>query len=141
MKFGGLLASCLCFRNQTASTLVVKGNHYPWNPYCWSVLGGASGKEHVCHCRRCWRPWFNPSIWKIPWRRAWQPTPVFSPGESQGQRSLAGYSPRGHKELTQLSMQTGEGNGTPLQHSCLEIPWTEEPGRLRSMGSLRVGHD
>ena len=30
---------------------------------------------------------------KIPWRRAWQPTPVFSPGESQGQRSLAGYSP------------------------------------------------
>ena len=35
----------------------------------------------------------------------------------------------------------GEGNGTPLQHSCLENPWTEEPGRLQSMGSLRVGHD
>ena len=35
-----------------------------------------------------------------------------------------------------------EGNGTPLQYSCLEkIPWTEEPGRLQSMGSLRVGHD
>ena len=32
-------------------------------------------------------------------RRAWQPTPVFLPGESHGQRSLAGYSPRGHKEL------------------------------------------
>ena len=30
---------------------------------------------------------------KIPWRRAWQPTPVFLPGESHGQRSLAGYSP------------------------------------------------
>ena len=34
-----------------------------------------------------------------------------------------------------------EGNGNPLQYSCLEIPWTEEPGRLQSMGSLRVGQD
>ena len=34
----------------------------------------------------------------IPWRRAWQPTPVFFPGESHGQRSLAGYSPQGRKE-------------------------------------------
>ena len=30
----------------------------------------------------------------------------------------------------------GEGNGTPLQYSCLENPWTEEPGRLQSTGSL-----
>ena len=35
----------------------------------------------------------------IPWRREWQPTPIFLPGESHGQRSLAGYSPRGLKEL------------------------------------------
>ena len=35
----------------------------------------------------------------------------------------------------------GEGNGTPLQYTCWKIPWTEEPGRLQSMGSLRVGHD
>ena len=35
----------------------------------------------------------------------------------------------------------GEGNGTPLQYTCLENPWTEEPGRLQSMASLRVGHD
>ena len=35
----------------------------------------------------------------------------------------------------------GEGNGTPLQYSCLENPWTEEPGRLQSTGSLKVGHD
>ena len=34
-----------------------------------------------------------------------------------------------------------EGDGTPLQYSCLENPWTEEPGRLQSMGSLRVRHD
>ena len=37
--------------------------------------------------------------WKIPWRREWQPTPVFLPGESHGQKSLVGYSPRGRKEL------------------------------------------
>ena len=35
----------------------------------------------------------------------------------------------------------GEGNGNPLQYYCLEIPWTEEPGRLQSVGSQRVGHD
>ena len=35
----------------------------------------------------------------------------------------------------------GEGNGTPLQYSCLENPWTEEPGRLQSMGSLRVRYN
>ena len=38
-------------------------------------------------------PGFDPWVGKIPWRRAWQPTPVFLPGESHGQRSLAGYSP------------------------------------------------
>ena len=35
---------------------------------------------------------------KIPWRKTWQPTPVFLPGESHGQRSMAGYSLQGHKE-------------------------------------------
>jgi len=35
----------------------------------------------------------------IPWKRAWQPTPVFLPGESHGQRSLVGYGPQGCKEL------------------------------------------
>ena len=43
-----------------------------------------------------------------------------------------------------LNSVDGEGNGTPLQYSCLDeywIPWTEEPGRLQSMGLLRVGHD
>ena len=44
------------------------------------------------------RPRFNPWVWKIPWRRKWQPTPVFLPGQSHGQRSLVGYSPWGCKE-------------------------------------------
>ena len=41
--------------------------------------------------------WVPSWVGKIPWRRAWQPTPVFLPGESHGQWSLAGYSPRGCK--------------------------------------------
>ena len=35
----------------------------------------------------------------------------------------------------------GERNGHPLQYSCLENPWTEEPGGLQSTGSQRIGHD
>ena len=49
-----------------------------------------SGKESACQCRRCM---FNPGMGRIPWRRKWQPTPVFLPRKSHGQRSLAGYSP------------------------------------------------
>ena len=48
---------------------------------------------------RCRRPWFDHWVRKIPWRREWQPTPVFLPGEFCGQRSLVGYSPWGPKEL------------------------------------------
>ena len=55
--------------------------------------GGASGKESACQSPKPKRYRFNPWVGKIPWRKAWQPTPIFLPGESQGQRSLAGYSP------------------------------------------------
>ena len=50
----------------------------------------ASGKEPACQFRRHKRCWFNPWVRKIPWRRVWQPTPAFLPGESHGQRSLGG---------------------------------------------------
>ena len=61
--------------------------------------GGASGKEPNCQCRRHKRRGFDPWVRKIPWRRKWQPTPVFLTGKSHGQRSLAGYSPQDCKEL------------------------------------------
>ena len=48
-------------------------------------------KKH-CQRRRNKRAGFDPWVDKIPWRRAWQHTPVFLPGESHEQRSLAGYS-------------------------------------------------
>ena len=59
----------------------------------------------------------------------WHPTPVFSPGKSHGQRSLLGYSPGVAKRQTRLGdfdffslSCIGEGNGSPLQCSCLENP-------------------
>ena len=42
---------------------------------------------------------FDPWVGKISWRRPWQPTPVFLPGKSHGQRSLVGYSQQSHKKL------------------------------------------
>ena len=71
--------------------------------FLWGFPDGTSGKESTSQCRRLKRhelnPWLGKSpIGKIPWRRAWQPTPAFLPRESHGQRSLAGYSPWGRKE-------------------------------------------
>ena len=60
---------------------------------CLGFPGGTSGKEPGCQYRRYKRQRFDPWAGKIPWRRAWQPTPVFLPEESQGQRSLVGYRP------------------------------------------------
>jgi len=67
----------------------------------WETMAGA-GQEmgqvmHRC-IRRCG---FDPWVEKIPWRRKWQPTPVFLPGESHGQRSLEGYSLWGPKRVRQ----------------------------------------
>ena len=47
-------------------------------------------KEPTCQCRRLG---FDPMVRKIPWRRTRQPTPVFLPGKSHGQRRLVGYRP------------------------------------------------
>ena len=83
------------------------------------------------------------------WRRHRPPTPVLLHGNSHGRRSLVGCSPWGRwKSHTterlhfQFSLSCiGEGNGNPLQCSCLENPREGEPGGLPSMGSHRVGHD
>ena len=57
---------------------------------------------------------FNPWIGKIPWRRAWQPTPAFLPGECNGQWSLAGYSPWGSKE-SDTTKAFSKHTGLPLR--------------------------
>ena len=83
---GLLLGSALCFPPAAANF----GGALSINI---GFLGGASGKELTCQSRRHKRYGLNPWVVKIPWRRAWKPTPVSLPGESHGQMSLAGYSP------------------------------------------------
>ena len=61
-------------------------------------------------------PGFNLWVEKIPWRRAWQPTPVFFPREFHGQRSLAGYSPRGHRESDMTKRLTLLSHYPPASH-------------------------
>ena len=63
-----------------------------------------SGKESACSAGHVGNGSFHPWVGKIPWRRKWQPTPIFLPEKSHGQRSLVGYSPWGRKCWTQTSM-------------------------------------
>jgi len=63
--------------------------------FCMGFPGGSDSKEPTCNAGD---QGSIPGSRRIPWRRKEQPTPVFFPGESHGQRSLVGYSPRGPKE-------------------------------------------
>ena len=61
------------------------------------------------------------------------------PGGSEGKESACNV---GHPSMIPGSGRSpGEGNGNPLQYSCLENSWTEEPGGLQPMGLQRVGHN
>ena len=62
----------------------------------WGFPGGTVVKI-ACQCRRRRRLGFDTWVGKIPWKRGWQPTTIFLPGESHGQRSLTDYSPRCHR--------------------------------------------
>ena len=63
--------------------------------YSWASLVAQTVKNPL----QCRRLGFDPWVGKMPWRRAWQPTPVFLPGESPWARSLAGCSPQDGKQL------------------------------------------
>ena len=85
--------------------------------------GGVASKEPACHCRRHKGTRFDPWVGKVPWRRKWQPTPVFLPGEFHGQLSLADHRV-GHNwvTLTHTHTHTHIHTHTPLLSlfSCQE---------------------
>ena len=60
---------------------------------------------------------------KIPWRREWQSTPVFLPGESHGQRSLGGYSPQGRKESDMTEATSHPRTQLKVQVSTWTFHW------------------
>ena len=71
------------FYNNPCGKRICKKNKYMYM-YNWGFPDSTSGKEPACQCRRPKIPRFDPWVGKIPWRRAWQPTPVFLPGEPHG---------------------------------------------------------
>ena len=72
----------------------------------WTQFSGDSGKEPTCQSRRQRKRKFNPWVRKIPWRRKWQPTPIFLPEEFHGQRSLTVYCRWGHIEWDMTEQPT-----------------------------------
>ena len=102
---------CSCMENPRdggAWWAAVYGVAQSWTPLKWlsssclsisaGFQGGTSGEESACQCRWHKRCRFDPQLRKIPWRKAWQHTPVILPGESHGQRNLVGYSSWGCRE-------------------------------------------
>ena len=114
-------------------------------------------------CPPCWRPGFIHWVGKILWRREWQSTAVFWPGESpwteeSGGLQSMGLQRVGHDWAAKHKCKT---NDSDESDSCLlsayhvlekamaahssalawKIPWMQEPGGLQSMGPLEVGHD
>ena len=90
----------------------------------WPLVGQFEEKAMAPHS--------SAFAWKIPWME--------EPGRLQSMGSLESDTTEGLHFHFSLSC-TGEGNGNPLQYSCLENPGTGEPGGLPSVGSHRVGHD
>jgi len=89
--------------------------HFPaptlnYSPY---PISWQSGKESACQCKKC-------RVRKILWRRKWQHVPVSLPGKFHGQRSLAGYSPQGHKQ------------SDTTEHACHSSPFQEEQWNLKT---------
>ena len=123
-----------CFRKILAFESLYWGKQSAL-PNVASLVAGWENKKSACQRRRCG---FEPWIGKIPWRRKWQPTPVFL----SGSRILVSDSfaiPWTVARKATLSIPLG--NGYPLQDSCLENSMTEEPRGLQSTGSQRVGQD
>ena len=60
--------------------------------------------QRLKHLPAVWETWVRSLVRKIPWRRKWQPTPVFLSGKSHGQRSLVGYTPQDSKESDMTSL-------------------------------------
>ena len=104
-----------------------------WSDLIWYNLQGLtrwlSGKASACQRRSHRRCGFDPWVSKIPWSRKWQPIPVFLPGESHGQRSLAGYSPWGYKE------------SDTTKYACMTITYSVKVGRIWPVGHRWPTHD
>ena len=122
---------------QAFSSCGVQELHFVADYGLQGLPSGASGKEPICQGKRCKRCGFYPWVGKIPWRRAWQPTPVLIPRESSGQRNLVGYIPQGCKELdmTEVTWHIRVGSRHTGFSNC--SAWTQQ---LWHMGLVAPRH-
>ena len=98
--------------------------------------GSTDGKESACNVGDVGS---IPGLGRPPWRRAWQPTPVFLSGESQGQRSLVGYSPWGHKESDAAEQLSTAQHSTVSSKAFCSIPFlVSHSGLLNCTSDLHV---
>ena len=94
--------------------------------------GSSVGKESACSAGDNRNSGLNPRyLGKIPWRREWQPTLVLLPRESHGHRSLAGYSPEGHRSGTQL-------NENAHLHMHTHTYWYVDLNKKNTFGRIAV---
>ena len=98
--------------------------------------------------------WVRSLGWRVPWRRKWQPTPVFLPGKTHGQRSLVGYRSRGHKRIgynlvTKEQQQLFALRGCPVHRRtfndvsgfCHHVAMTPSPAPIVTTSAVsRCGH-
>ena len=119
---------------------LIEGRAAFWRPL--APCPPAPGKLHhkgfpvaqtVKNLLQCRRPGFHPWVGKIPWRREWQPSLIFSPGKYHRQRNLMGYSPWGCREsdtTERLTLSRGTNTGSlpatltqPESSRCRSAPW------------------
>ena len=99
----------------------------------FGLPGWLSGKESAHLCRRQRRCEFDPWVGKIPWRRKWQPAPIFLSGESHGHRGLVGCSLLDHKKLdatehTCMPRFKRMRGSSSHWNSKLKLTWRQLPG-------------
>ena len=98
--------ACYCpfYQGYLANVVLLLANHLKGRITTnLGIPGGLAVKNLSAMQETSRRCRFSPRVERIPWRRKWQPTPVFLPGKSHGQRTVAGYNPWGHKDQTQPS--------------------------------------
>ena len=103
----------------------------------FSFPHGSDGKESTCQCRRLS---FHPWVGKILWSRKWQPTPVFLPGKSHGQRNLVDCSPWGLTESDTTEHARTHTHTLSLSLRRQEEPPSRMPDLVITLSSFQEKH-
>ena len=120
------LQCCVDFCH-TTTWLIHMYEYIHISPLSWGFLSDTSGKEPTGQWRKSRRWGFKACISKIPWKKKQQPSPVFLPGWSIGQRCLVGYSPWGQKELDTIEwLSTQQTVASMVVQTVKNLPAMQE---------------